>query len=51
MVESSGTLIVKDVGPEDDGVYSCRAENLLGQVNASAKVTVQCKLRNLDIYW
>jgi len=43
VVESSGALIVKDVRPGDDGVYSCRAENLLGQVNASAKLTVQCK--------
>jgi len=42
-VESSGALIVKDVRPVDDGVYSCRAENLLGQVNASAKLTVQCR--------
>jgi len=41
VVESSGSLIVKDVRPGDDGVYSCRAENLLGQVNASAKLTVQ----------
>ncbi|KAL9975102.1 hypothetical protein ACROYT_G012218 [Oculina patagonica] len=41
IVESSGALIVKDVKPGDDGVYSCRAENLLGQVNASAKLTVQ----------
>ena len=43
VVESSGALIVKDVRPGDDGVYSCRAENLLGQVNASAKLSVQCK--------
>jgi len=42
VVESSGALIVKDVRPGDDGVYSCRAENLLGQVNVSAKLTVQC---------
>jgi len=40
-VESSGALIVKDVRPGDDGVYSCRAENLLGSVNATAKLTVQ----------
>ena len=46
VVESSGALIVKDVRPGDDGVYSCRAENLLGQVNASAKLTVQCKYLN-----
>ena len=44
MVESSGALILKDVRPGDDGVYSCRAENLLGSVNATAKLTVQCKL-------
>ena len=43
MVESSGALIVKDVRPGDDGVFSCRAENLLGSVNATAKLTVQCK--------
>ena len=42
-VESSGALILKDVRPEDEGVYSCEAKNLLGSVNASAKVTVQCK--------
>ncbi len=43
VIESSGALIVKDVRPGDDGVYSCKAENLLGQVNASATLTVQCK--------
>ena len=50
VVESSGALIVKDVRPGDDGVYSCKAENLLVHVNASAKLTVQCKLHNLDIF-
>ena len=43
MVESNGTLILKDVRPEDDAVYSCRAESVLGQVNTSVKLTVQCK--------
>ena len=47
VVESSGALIVKNVKPEDDGVYSCRAENVLGSVNASAKLTVQCEFCNL----
>ena len=42
-VESSGALNLKDVRPEDEGVYSCEAKNLLGSVNASAKLTVQCK--------
>jgi len=41
VIESSGALIVKDVIPGDDSVYSCRAENLLGSVNATAKLTVQ----------
>ena len=49
VIESSGALIVKDVRPGDDGVYSCKAENLLGQVNASAKLTVQCRWLNLII--
>ena len=44
VVESSGALIVKNVRPGDEGVYSCKAENLLGRVNASAKLRVQCKL-------
>ena len=44
VVEFSGALVVKDVRPEDDGVYSCKAENLQGSVNAVAKLTVQCKL-------
>ena len=43
VVEYSGALIVKDVRPGDDGFYICRAENLLGRVNAAAKLTVQCK--------
>ena len=43
VVESSGALIMKDVRPGDEGVYSCGAKNILGQVNASAKLTVQCK--------
>ncbi|KAL9965962.1 hypothetical protein ACROYT_G029836 [Oculina patagonica] len=41
VVDSSGALILKNVKPEDDGVYSCRAENFLGSVNESAKLTVQ----------
>ncbi|CAH3196410.1 unnamed protein product [Porites evermanni] len=37
-----GVLIVNDVRARDEGFYSCRAENLLGSVNAIAKLTVQC---------
>ena len=44
VVQSSGALILKDVRPEDEGVYRCTAKNLLGRVNASAKLIVQCRL-------
>ena len=44
LVESSGALIVREVRHGDEEVYSCRAENLLGSVIATAKLTVQCKL-------
>ena len=44
VVESSGALIVKNVRPGDEGVPRCRAENLLGSVNTSTKLTVHCKL-------
>ena len=43
VVESSGALIFKYARPGDEGVYSCEAKNLLGSVNTSAKLTVQCK--------
>ena len=43
VVEASGALFLKDVRPGDEGVYSCKAKNLLGSVDASAKLTVQCK--------
>ena len=46
VIESSGALIIKNTKPEDDGAYSCRAENLLGSVNASGKLTVQCEFCN-----
>ena len=44
VVESSGALILHDVRPGDEGFYSCRAENVLGSVNATAKLTVECEL-------
>ena len=40
---TSSALIMKDVRAEDDGLYRCRAENLLGSVNVTAKLSVQCK--------
>ena len=41
---SSSALIVKDIRPEDDGVYRCRAENVLGSINPTAKLMFQCKI-------
>ena len=44
LVESRGQLIVRDIIKRgDEGVYSCRAESFLGQVSASAKLSVHCK--------
>ena len=43
VVESSGALILQDVRPGDEGQYTCKTENLLGTINATAKLTVQCK--------
>ena len=41
---TSSALTVKDIRSEDHGVYRCRAENLLGSINATAKLIVQCKI-------
>ena len=49
VIDSSGSLIIKNVKPEDDGFYSCRAENLLGSVNASARLKVQCEFHIFSI--
>ena len=39
MVESSGALIIQDVRAGDEGQYTCEAENLLGSINVTAKLT------------
>ena len=43
VVGSSGALIIQDVRAGDESQYTCEAENLLGSINATAKLTVQCK--------
>ena len=49
VVESSGALILQDVTPGDKGQYTCKAENLLGSINATAKLTVQCKFQLFNL--
>ena len=51
IVESSGALILKNVRPDDEGLYDCRAENLLGRVNHSAKLIVQGEQLNLIYHY
>ena len=46
----SNALILKNVRPEDSGIYSCSAENLLGSVNASVQLTVQCKFPEIESF-
>ena len=43
-IDPSGSLILNDVKHGDAGVFSCSANSLLGNANASAKLVVQCKL-------
>ena len=33
--------MIKDVTSRDGGMYACKAENLLGVITSSAKLTVQ----------
>ena len=51
LVEFSGALVLKDVRPGDEGLYNCRAENLLGSVSHSAKLIVQCELPYLNCHY
>ena len=41
IIQSRGGLVIGEVMSRDGGVYSCRAKNILGVVNASATLTVQ----------
>lgn len=38
------SLRLENVTPEDEGEYSCEADNAVGTVTASATLTVYCKL-------
>ena len=45
----SDALVIKKVKPEDTGIYTCSAVNMLGSANASSQLTVQCKCHELPI--
>ena len=41
IVQSRDELMIKDVTSQDRGVYTCKAENILGMVISSATLTVR----------
>ena len=46
VIGPSNALIINHVRPEDAGIYSCTAQNLLGSATASAQLKVQCEFQN-----
>ena len=43
IVQSRGTLMIRDVTSQDGGMYTCQAKNILGVVQSSVTLTVQGK--------
>ncbi len=43
VVPSRGGLMITDVTSQDEGEYTCEAENILGESSASFTLTVQCE--------
>jgi len=41
VVPSRGGLMITDVTPQDEGIYTCVARNILGEVTSSTTLTVQ----------
>ena len=41
IVPSGGGLIIRDVMSQDEGMYTCVARNILGEMTSSAKLSVQ----------
>ena len=41
IVQSRDALMIKDVTSQDRGVYTCKAENILGMVTSSVTLAVQ----------
>ena len=46
----TSSLIITNASRSDIDMYTCTAMNILGEVNASLNLTVQCKLLKLFIY-
>jgi hypothetical protein len=40
------SLRLESITPEDEGEYSCEADNGVGTVSASATLTVHCKINH-----
>lgn len=38
--EEDKSLVIKNVGPSDEGLYICEAQNSVGQISAKAHLTV-----------
>ena len=49
VMRPSSTLIIKNVKPEDAGIYSCSAQNVLGIANASVQLNVQCEFHEFHL--
>lgn len=45
--EDDKSLIIKNVVPDDDGIYICEAHNGVGQISAKAQLVVNCKYNRI----
>lgn len=45
------TLSIKEVYPEDEGEYVCKATNSLGVAQTKCKLTVKCKEEDKGNFW
>lgn len=41
LLGDESTLYIKNVDPDDSGVYSCEASNMAGTVSSTVKITVR----------
>ena len=46
IVQSGNAFMIKDVTSQDGGMYTCKAENILGVMTSSATLTVQGELKD-----